>query len=387
MRRVFESLAAFPLCVALITCGVPSAPGDGDGGQDSPQDNFSFKYTAGSFSGTFAASGEFKFDANGTPANTTMAAAWIDPSEVVYHRVVGQRYAASSVQSASILFYGAKPGESVAVSPPENCKTSYCIYITIVTGTVPSGGDGDFINYERVCRVTSGTIKLDGFSNGRMRGTFSGVGTCLNYSAKTKEPFVVADGSFNLSTDVVSSRFARTTAPTALLPAGEVRFEYNRYFMPAAWALFGAQGAAMFASPSSGAVLDGTWAYGTSRLDTQTGATRYGVTAMQVHNSGAHVSSGFTWPQWDPQSLGEVIAYSPVVVIHNKGPQPPDGQYYRCLSNNYKVNLEHVDAFSIRGTFVSYVPPDNGIPTIGPDCAFRGGVFNVPLRDVFATPF
>lgn len=404
MRNLLNLPAVAAVALNLVlapACGVSYDPGGSNGsgntgnnggggtGSDAPgsaaSDSINFNYRIGGIPRVFSAKGSFRFDLNMTPANTSMATGWIYPSDPDLYRVVGQHYSTSRVESVSLKFYEVGPGESVRFSTHSDC-TFYCPDISMVVGTLPSASNGDYIDYEYVCHVESGTIRTLEARQDRLRGVFSGTGTCLNYESGNDVSFSITDGNFDMP--VPSDGYlnlSRKTAPHGVIPSGLFKFEYAKYdrsgARPTQWGVFEGRGVVNWdrAMPGS-SPKDGNWAYSLSSFNPNPRYVNHTIYSQQAQRVGEYASASLA--SFTINSSGE--GYADLSLSSPRG-DPSSGGFFSC-NDDVKIEAASIGKLRIAGRFSGIPIPSSGF-FIYPTCHFRNAEFNVPRVSAYEPPF
>lgn len=173
-------LVLTPLAL-LAACG-----GDGPTTITAFDGSLSFTYS-GANSGTFSASGSVPTSAS-AQATSAWAVAYASSSSEM--DVVASAPRTATTHDAVVVFIQRNTVGSVTIN--SSCSVS-CNEVDLVIGLANSGQ-----SFTASCFLTTGTIAITEKSASRMKGTFSGTGTCLT-QAGSSGPFTASNGTFDVA--------------------------------------------------------------------------------------------------------------------------------------------------------------------------------------------
>jgi hypothetical protein len=369
-----------------LGCGPTDTTG---GGPTSPTaGSITLNYRIGASTTAFSASGEMKLNTDFQLANVSMATAFSTDSSssgyVDYHRVLGQRASGGKTEIVSLVFHDMVDGGPMPIAPPvpqDQCSV-YCTGLTLLIGRPASDPSITSMNYDFVCRLTSGAAK-GAVNKERLQGTFSGQGTCTNYSTGAEEPFEVSNGSFELPTSTRDAplNIQRVFAPYAIMPSGQLSFNFSNG--SGSSGTYNAQGAQKLVIQNQLVTYsyDGTWAH----------EFGYAVTSrVQLDPTN---SSGFYIDLFKRTTGNTFPLYTYDACPSNQNCAVWDGRLYvlsggrlvehSCTASivigdieRGTVQLGSVSKTRFRGTF-SY---QDSV------CIITGGFFDVPISESYMRP-
>jgi hypothetical protein len=149
----------------------------------------SFTYT-GAGGGTFIASGNApEFFAPST--TTSWAVGFFEGSE---GQVAGSKPRSGGLVDVALLrFQRTTPGEASIDTDCDVEGTDACNGMVFFLDFNGDGDTGEFF-----CGLTAGTIVISDVTNGRMTGTFSGTGVCID-EGNVETDFTVSNGEFDVA--------------------------------------------------------------------------------------------------------------------------------------------------------------------------------------------
>ena len=181
LRISHHAPRALLLGLALALAACDDATGSSAQGDDS---RVSFEFS-GARAGSFLAQG-------GPPANTPSQATWVA--------------AERDAEFDEILIYGAQmrsqtKHDAVALLIPDDGPGNYALLQDCETGCADVKlyfGSSSGQATEQVCTLTSGTVRVDAVSQGRIRGAFSGQGSCYDPAQPNQPQIAVQGGEFDV---------------------------------------------------------------------------------------------------------------------------------------------------------------------------------------------
>ena len=149
-----------------------------------------FSYT-GALSGTFNVTGQM-------PATGQETSSWAAGEIVATGTDAGTFVLASTPRTATthdLVFVQAnRTNAGTATIDFDNCSASVCSTVFFLLGL----NNGTTFTFLQDCYLQSGTITITEVTSTRIRGTFSGAGTCSS-STGTQTSFTVTNGTFDVA--------------------------------------------------------------------------------------------------------------------------------------------------------------------------------------------
>lgn len=177
----YRSLLLVPSLALLASCG-----GDGPTTVTGFNGALSFTYS-GANSGTFSASGSVPTTANGQFTNAWAAAQASSTSEM-FVAAVSPR--SSTTHDIVGIFIQRNTVGSVTIN--STCNVN-CNSVDLAIGVANNGS-----TFTADCFLTAGTIAITEKTSSRMKGTFSGTGTCSSSVGSTGS-FTATGGTFDVA--------------------------------------------------------------------------------------------------------------------------------------------------------------------------------------------